>query len=165
MRVPQIAIVVMLAVAAVQLAYFYPQLPAVIASHFNAAGAANSWQPKGVFVGLMCFVYALLASMYLLLPQLIMSMPASLINLPNKTYWLAPERRLLTAHMVGDEIAWLGVAIFGFIIFVSQLAINANLPGANAQLGPAMWWFVAIFVVISVIWTVRFYRTFSRTSG
>jgi uncharacterized membrane protein len=165
MRLPQIAIVVMLAAAAVQLAYFYPHLPAVIASHFNAAGIANSWQPKGAFVGAMCFVYALLAGMYLLLPQLMMSMPPSLINLPNKAYWLAPERRLLTAHMVGDEIAWLGVAVFGFIIFVTQLAINANLPGANGQLGQAMWWFVAIFLVISIAWTVRFYRMFSRTSG
>lgn len=165
MRVPQIAIVVMLAVAAVQIAYFYPQLPAVMASHFNVSGIANSWQPKGAFVGLMCLVYALLAGMYLLMPQLIMSVPASLINLPNKAYWLAPQRRLLTAHMVGDQVAWIGVVQIGFIIFMSQLAINANLPGSNGQLGPAVWWFTGAFVVIMLVWLLRFMRMFARASS
>jgi hypothetical protein len=43
--VPWLSLVLMLA----EIAYFYPQLPAVIASHFNAAGVANGWAPKSQF--------------------------------------------------------------------------------------------------------------------
>jgi hypothetical protein len=32
-----------------EIAHFYPQLPAVIASHFSAAGVANGWAPKAQF--------------------------------------------------------------------------------------------------------------------
>ena len=58
-----------LAVAAFQLAYYYPQLPAVIAGHFNAAGEPNSWEPKGVFVAIICFVYVIFAALAWALPQ------------------------------------------------------------------------------------------------
>ena len=165
MRLPQIALILALAAATVALAYFYPQLPPVVASHFNAAGVANSWQSKEVFAGMFCFVYMLFATVNLVLPHLIMSMPAQLINLPNKGYWLAPERRLSTAHLIGDQLAWLGAAQIVLLAFVGQLAINANLPGSDGRLGPAAIWFVAAFLVFMVFWLVRFYRTFGRASG
>jgi Domain of unknown function (DUF1648) len=164
-RIPQIALVVALAVASLALAYFYPQLPPVVASHFNAAGDANSWQSKQAFAGTFCFVYLLFATVNLVLPHLIMSLPAELINLPNKGYWLAPERRLHTAHVVGDQLAWLGAGQIIVVALVGQLAINANLPGGDGRLGPAAIWFVVAFVFFVVLWLIRFFRTFARASG
>ncbi|HEV2879435.1 MAG TPA: DUF1648 domain-containing protein [Candidatus Eremiobacteraceae bacterium] len=163
MRLPQIAIVVMLAIAAVQIAYYYPQLPNVVAGHFGLSGAPDSWVPKGAFFAPFFFVYLLSAVLYLGMPHLIMAMPPSLINMPNKAYWLAPERKEVTAHIVGDQLAWLGVALIAFIISVCQLTINANLPGSRGELGPAMWWITGIFLAFAIAWTIRFYLTF-RTS-
>ena len=165
MRLPQVAVVVALAIAALQLTYYYPQLPAVVASHFNAVGTPNAWQPKGAFVGLMCFVYALFAIMAFAMPHIIASVPPALVNLPNKAYWLAPERREHTVRLIGDQMGWLGAFEIIFIVCVVQFAINANLPGSNGHLAPAFLGIAAFFIVILLAWTLRFYRMFSRTSS
>lgn len=156
--------IIMLAIAAVQIAYFYPELPNVMAVHFGVSGAPDSWQPKSSFFGLFCLVYAIFAGLYWTMPQLIMSLPPGLINLPNKAYWLAPERRAITAHLVADQLAWFGAAQILFVIAVCQLAINANLPGSTGVLSRAIWWVVAIFLAFAALWTIRFYRTFCRAT-
>ena len=164
MRASHIALIAALAVAAFQLAYFYPQLPAVVASHFNAAGVPNAWQPKSVFVGTLIFVYAFFAFMSWAMPHLIRTMPPALIHLPNKAYWLAPQRREQTAHVLGDQMGWFGALEVGFIACVVQMAINANLIGSTGHLGPALLFVTGAFVVVLVVWTVQLYRMFSRTS-
>lgn len=165
MRRSHIALLAALAVAAFQLAYYYPQLPAVVASHFNAAGMPTAWQPKALFVTILCFVYVLFAVITWAMPQLIVSTPPAMINLPNKAYWLAPERRVRTAHLLGDQMAWFGALEVGFIVCIAQLAINANLPGASGKLGPALFMITGAFVVVLVVWTIRLYRMFARTSA
>jgi uncharacterized membrane protein len=162
MRLPQIALVVVFAIAAVQIAYYYPQLPAVVASHFDASGAPNSWTPKSSFFGLFCLIYILYAALFWVLPHLIIVMPPSLINMPNKDYWLAPGRREFTAHAIGDLMLWFGVALTAFLIAVCQLAILANLPGHSGNLGPAIWWLFAIFLAFAFAWLARFALWFRR---
>ena len=39
----------LLVLAALQIAYFYPQLPDTVASRFDGAGRPNGWAPKGAF--------------------------------------------------------------------------------------------------------------------
>ncbi|HEV2037371.1 MAG TPA: DUF1648 domain-containing protein [Candidatus Eremiobacteraceae bacterium] len=160
MRPPQVAIVAMLALAAVQIAYFYPQLPSVMAGHFDAAGNPNSWQLKSAFFTIMGSVYLFFGVLYWVMPHLLQSMPPALINLPNKAYWLAPERREMTAHMVADQLAWFGAVQLGFVIFVCQVAINANLPGSTGVMSPAVWWVLGLFVAYAIVWLIRFTRMF-----
>ena len=150
----------MLAIAAVQIAYYYPQLPDVMASHFDISGAPNSWQPKSVFFGLFSFIYVFLAVVFWTLPHLIMVTPPSLINMPNKAFWLAPERRGITAHIIGDQLELLGALVIGFLILVCQLAIVANLPGRSGSLGSDVWWLTGIFAAVVLAWVIRFVRTF-----
>lgn len=38
-------------------------------------------------------------------------LPPALINLPNKDYWLAPERREATLRLLGDHMRWLGLML------------------------------------------------------
>ena len=47
--VPWLGLLLMIA----EIAYDYPQLPAVVASHFNAAGVANGWAPKQQFFSIV----------------------------------------------------------------------------------------------------------------
>jgi hypothetical protein len=160
-----VALLAALAVAAFQLAYYYPQLPAVIAGHFNAAGMPNSWEPKSVFFTIICIVYVIFAALAWAMPQLITSLPPELVHLPNKAYWLAPQRREQTAHLLGDQLTWLGVLEIGFIVCVVQLAINANLTTPPSRLGPALLFALGAFAIVLVGWTLRLYRTFSRISA
>ena len=39
----------LVAVALLQSVFYYPQLPAVVASHFDGAGIANGWSSRNVF--------------------------------------------------------------------------------------------------------------------
>lgn len=165
MRLPQVALVLVLAIAAVQIAYYYPQLPGVVASHFDVSGAPNSWMPKSAFFGLFCFIYIFYAALFWALPHLIMVTPPSLINLPNKEYWLAPGRREITAHAIGDLMVWFGVVLTAFLIAVSQLAILANLPGRSGNLGSGIWWLLGLFVLFAILWLARFVLWFRRPTG
>ena len=49
MKLSKILLVILSVIFIGQLVYFYPQLPATIASHFNASGQANDWMSKSSF--------------------------------------------------------------------------------------------------------------------
>ena len=49
-------------VAVLQVVYYYPQLPAVVASHFDGHGAANGWSGKEFFFGLYLVILLLLVA-------------------------------------------------------------------------------------------------------
>ncbi len=135
-------------------------MPAVIAGHFNAAGVANSWQPKQVFFGLFALVYVLITVTYLSMPRLLNSLPVALISLPNKDYWLAPQRRVETTLRIGDQMAWFGAAVMTMLVIVGQLAIQANLPGSGGRLTAAVWLPFGALAIFSIVWGIRFFSIF-----
>ena len=51
-----------------------------------------------------------IAALFIGIPRLLKSTPASLINLPNKSYWLAPERREETMDRLASSFEALGMA-------------------------------------------------------
>src|SRR5712692_2015629 len=51
-RLPRLLFVLLAIYAAIHFSYYYPQLPNVIASHFDGRGAANGWQIKSAFFGM-----------------------------------------------------------------------------------------------------------------
>ena len=53
----------------------------------------NGWQPKPAFFILIAVVILTPAIPAFIVPRRFPSIPADKINLPNKSYWLAPERR------------------------------------------------------------------------
>src|SRR5579863_7861641 len=95
-RVSQSVYALLLICGVIGAAHYYPLLPERMASHFASDGTPNGWQPKEVFLLLMGMVAGVTAVIGFLAPGLIASRPASQINLPNKEYWLAPERRAST---------------------------------------------------------------------
>jgi len=85
--------------------------------------------------------------------------------MPNKDYFLAPGRRAITAHLIGDHMAWFGVALTGFLIAVCQLAIVANLPGRSTNVGSGILWLLGIFLIFTIAWLARFVRSFRLPRG
>lgn len=154
----------LLVLAALQIAYFYPQLPDTVASHFDGAGRPNGWAPKGAFLALYAAVVALMAGLFLIVPVLLVRLPVALINLPNKDYWLAPERRQQTWAAIQVHLLTLGNATVALVLIVFQLAIRANL-SQSPTLSPAIWILLAAFLGFAVTWTVRFFRAFRLPPG
>ena len=160
MRRSAIIIVVLLALAAVQIAYYYPQLPATLASHFNAAGAPNSWQPKQAFFAIYGLVTILLVAVYLIVPRVIFMLPPELVNLPNKAYWLSPQRRAETQAFLMDHFATFGAATLTLTIVVFQLAILANIPGNAPSMPPAIWVLLVAYLAFTAIWIIKLFVKF-----
>jgi uncharacterized membrane protein len=164
-RLPNSIFVVLVLVAAVQLNYYAQRLPDIVGSHFGTSGLASAWQTKMALftVELMVIVVATIVSFGV--PRLITAMPVSAINLPNKEFWLSPERREETFLFLRTQMAWFGCALLAFLLFVMELVFRANLHTPprlnNAAFVPALVGFIAF----STIWTLRLVFHFSRTDN
>jgi uncharacterized membrane protein len=150
--------------AALQIAYFYPLLPDMMASHFDGAGRPNGWMSKGGFMALYVGLLAVMAANFLVLPAFLERLPVSLINLPNKSYWLAPERREQAWAKIRAYLLAFGNAAVALMLFVFQLAMVANL-SESRMLSPAIWILLAAFVAFVAGCLFRLFRAFRLPPG
>jgi hypothetical protein len=148
---------VLLALVAIQIAWYWPRLPLVIASHFDVAGRPNGWMSREAFVGVYVGVVVLLTVVF----SAIRVVPPSLWNLPNKEYWLAPERRAATVARVADEMTSFGNATLALVVATFELAFRANLPGGTFA-SEVMWAILGAYLIFVVARLVRFVRGWSR---
>ncbi len=161
MRSSWVIFVVLLAAVGAQVAWYYPQLPERVASHFDATGQANAFMPKAAFIRVQLGVIALLAAIFLVLPALIVRLPASMINLPNKDYWLAPERRAATGRMLQGFLVGFGNAMLLFLLVVFGDAMRASL-SAVPRLPMRIWVMLGLLILFSIVWSARMMRAFRR---
>ena len=143
-----------------QNAFYYSKLPERMATHFDASGNADGWMPKDAFLVFGLVLVLLVVGQFLILPVLLKKMPVSLINLPNKDYWMAPERREETVSILRSYFEWFGCALLLMFIVINQMAITANLSGA--RLSGASWLAIGGFIVFSVVWTIGLMRKFRK---
>ena len=150
---------VLFAVLLGQMAWYYPQLPARMASHFNIEGRADSYMPKELFMRLHLVIAGLLSVMFLLVPMVIVRLPPSLINLPNKDYWLDPERRDHTGRVLKSFLVGYGNAVLLLLVVVFGDAMRASLVPVP-HLSNRIWAMLAFLFGFMIFWTVRFFRAF-----
>jgi uncharacterized membrane protein len=161
-RLPNSIFFVLVLVAAMQSAYYAPQIPEILGSHFGKSGFASAWQTKVAFFATELTIIVMATFVSFGIPRILAAMPASTINLPNKDFWLSPERREDTFAFLRAQIAWLGCVLLAFLLFVMELVFRANLhtpPQLNtAAFVPAL----VAFLVFSTTWTLRLVFHFSR---
>lgn len=150
----------MLAFGILKWLHVYPQLPAIMASHFAANGKPNGWMPKNVFFALTILITAISALPAFLAPRLMASRPASRINLPRKEYWLSPEHRAETFEFIKGQMAWFGCGVLFVLLYGTSQAINANLPSVGYFNSRGMFYVMVGFVVMILVWMIRFLRHF-----
>jgi len=161
-RFPETFYFLMLVAGLIQWVQYYPLLPERKAAHFNYEGLPNGWQPKDGFFLLMLVVVGVTAVIPFLSARLIAARPNNQINLPNRSYWLAPERREATIRFIGAQMAWFGCGVLGVLLFGTSLAIHANLPLDCRFDNSTMIKVLGGFLFLTVIWMVRFMRHFFR---
>jgi uncharacterized membrane protein len=161
-RLPKFLFVLLAAGAAIYFSPYYPQLPEVVASHFNGRGVPNGWQTKPAFFGVFVGVSVLAVLIGFGVPRIISAMPVQLINLPNKRYWLAPEHVAETMEFLRAYFAWFGCAVFLIMILTFDYAIQSNLHPENRPDVSRMWYILAGFLLFVVVWIVRMIARFAR---
>jgi serine/threonine-protein kinase len=137
------------------------QLPATVASHFDAHGDANGWMDRTLFLLMMVLVGLLMPGMALLLRVLLRWLPASQINLPNREYWLAPERRAETIAEIPRRFLWLSCWTLVFLLGIHMLVVDANQRNPN-HLSSAIWVLLVAYLVSIAIWVAALVRHFRR---
>jgi uncharacterized membrane protein len=162
-RVPKTVYFLMLIAGLIQWVHYYPLLPERMAAHFNYEGLPNGWQPKdGFFLLMLVVVVGVTAVIPFLSARLIAARPDNQINLPQRSYWLAPERREATFRFIGAQMAWFGCGVLFVLLFGTSLAIHANLSADYLFDNSSMIKVLGGFLLLTVIWMVRFIRHFSR---
>ncbi len=161
-RLPKLIFVLLALYAAIHFSYYYPQLPGVVASHFDKHGAANGWQTKQAFFRVFVGVSMLAVIIGFAIPKIIFAVPSQLINLPNKGYWLAPEHRAETTEFFNTYFGWFGCAMYLIMILTFDYAIQSNLHPENPPDPARMWFILAGFLIFMVVSTIRMLTKFLR---
>ncbi len=151
-----------LAIASIFLALSSASLPAVVAAHFVAGGGANGYMPRGGYLTLMFGVSLGLPLLLAILSSVVRIVPSGLINVPNRDYWLAPERQAETIAYLERRGRVLGMVLAAFVCFVHWLVVDANTrhPPQFAEmqfLGGAL-----VFVLAAAVWLASFVMHFRR---
>lgn len=151
----------LLAVAAAQAVFYYPAMPARMAAHFDFWGNPDGWTTKNgffIFEGILLLTAGFAGMPYLFEKFEIRKS----INLPNREFWLAPER-------IGDfyvyfrtAFLWFGVATLILFVFVFQMVFQANL-AADPSIENGKFLFVlSAYLIFVIIWTISFCRKFNK---
>lgn len=161
-RLPTVIYLLVLLFGIWHFAQIYPQLPERMASHFAADGTPNGWSPKQAFFILMAAVIAVTAIPAFLVPLKLRSLPHHKINLPNKDYWLAPEREEQTYGIFRTYMAWFGCALLFVLLYGTGQAADANLPSVGHFDSNAMIYVMVGFALFVGVWLILFLRHFQN---
>jgi uncharacterized membrane protein len=147
--------------AFIQIAYYYPQMPDVVASHFDGLGAANDWSSRKGFFGLYTVLLLLLVGVFIYVPSWSEKRARFGMKIPHREYWLAPARIEQTRQFFRLQMLVMGVLHLCLMIFVMQLAIQANF-NQIPRLHPSIGWALGLYFVILIAWLIHFYRHFRK---
>ena len=160
-RLPRSLFFAMICVAIAQCIRDFPLLPDRIASHFNAAGMPNGWMTKTQFLWTYALVLLPALAVEFWVSRQIATKPDAKLNLPNKEYWLAPERRAETFAYFDLFFAWYGCAFLFVVVSAMGLAMSANFDSPpRLPAGPILSIIVG-FVVFNALAIVTMLRRFS----
>jgi uncharacterized membrane protein len=161
-RLPKLIFALLALYAAVHFSSIYPQLPGVVASHFDGRGAPNGWQTKQAFFTVFVGVTVLCVLIGFGLASIIGAIPIQLINLPNKSYWLAPEHREETLEWLKAYFAWFACGIYVVMIVAYDYAAQSNLHPDHPPGVVRLWYTFGGFFVFLIVWLVRMFSRFNR---
>jgi uncharacterized membrane protein len=163
-RLPRLLYFFLFLVCLLLLVYYYPQMPQRMAAHFAANGHVNGWQSRESFFLLSLLINAISAVITFFAPWQIASKPSARINLPNREYWLAPERRDATMRYIASTMAWFGCGVLFVLISGTFLALRANLAPDQRFNSEAMLVVMGAFLLSLMSLILRLIRHFQNVT-
>jgi hypothetical protein len=144
----------------VQVGLTVEQWPLRVAIQFNAQGQAGGWASREshllMWLGLVVLLPAFIVTVF----SSIGFFPTQMVNLPNREYWLAPERRattLLKLSRMGYGFASMLLIFLGGLYWMLLAANQAAPPQLPSQ---AMWITLGLYLAAVAGWLVALYRGF-----
>ena len=155
--------ILLLAVAAIFEIRTTPDLPPLVASHFDYANQANGFMSRDGYlrfmlimtVGLPLGLVTLLAAMYSRAPYL---------KIPNAEYWLNPARMAQTRERLTIHTVWLGCLLVTSMAYVHWMLVDANHVQPPLLSSSAFKIGAALFLGGIAVWMAAFALMFSVRS-
>ena len=138
------------------------QMPERVAMHFGLTGHADGWASRhgaaAFFIGMGWGV----AVLFVVFGSVMKWMPNWTFNLPNRDYWLAPERRAETIEIISRQLTWLASVMVLFFYGLYGLTILANR-ATPAQLPMNLFLcLLVMFLLFIGVWSMGFIRYFGK---
>jgi uncharacterized membrane protein len=150
------------ALALAQIAVHLRTMPPVLATKFDVDGAPVAWMTAGAVATLELGLLALFLVGFWLLPSLFAHRASTYWRIPNRDYWLAPERRTATIEALRGLISWMGVVVLLLFMAVTQLVMDANNRTPPHLASDALLWLLASFLFFIALWIWVIFRQFGR---
>lgn len=133
--------------------YYYTQLPDVVATHFGADGKPNDWMSRLNATLLVGGIQTLLPLFLLGVSWLSAKLPESMLNIPNREYWLRPDKREATLSHMQLLMSWIAVLTTAFMAVMSHLVFLANRDSVALNIALAS---TALVIYLAFVFTIAF---------
>ena len=130
-----VILVVLTIVSVVQHAWYWPQLPDRVATHWGIDGQPNDWMTRTAATLTLCGLQIGVPLFLVAVTSLASRLPDSMINIPNRDYWLHSDRRSATLFWMNQMLAWIAVLTSLFMIGIGHLTFVANKTGSGLHVG------------------------------
>ncbi len=138
------------------------ELPSHVAVHFDAGGAATSFM-SGTQYRVFILAVAIALPMVLVATLSRVYSRAKNFNLPNREYWLAPQRIDRTRSFLVAHGVWFGTLLTGLMGFIHWLVLDANCRIPPTLSNQAFFIGLLAFFGCMVAWLGTLLITFRRT--
>ncbi len=138
------------------------RLPLQVASHFGPNGLANGFMTRDSYLALSIAMVVMPPALVGLAITLAVRHFPRYLNLPNRDFWLAPERREATAAYLAVHAGWLAALLSVFALAIHLLVVRANqLAPPQLETAPFLL-AMLVFGVMMVAWIGALARRFRR---
>ncbi|HME37510.1 MAG TPA: DUF1648 domain-containing protein [Steroidobacteraceae bacterium] len=140
------------------------QLPPTVAAHFDAAGVPNGFMSRSGYIRFVFCVAMGLPLLVVIVLSAVYSRAADL-KLPNRDYWLAPQRIDRTRAFLIAHGVWFGSLLVALGCYVHWLELAANRqqpPHLSNQTFAAG---LIAFLAATAVWVAALMFAFRRPAG
>lgn len=137
-------------------------LPDPVASHFDSEGDADGLMPRSLYIAIMMAVTVIVPLFIATLTNFALSRTGVRINLPNRDYWLAPERRAETIRFLTQQSSQFAALLVLFMCWAQWLAARANSTSPPSLDSGLFFAGLGVFMACVVLGIVRLMRRFRR---
>ena len=129
-----------------QMGYWYVRLPDPMPSHFDEAGQVDGQMGKTSFFVFMGIIQTVFLFGFPALGTLVKRLPDSVLNIPNKEYWLDPQRRAETLSVNVDVLSTIGLMTSWLLIAIFHLTVLVAIK-LRETINPDFYWILGVYLV------------------
>ena len=161
-HVSKLIFIVVLAAAGLFVFITSDALPERVASHFGSSGAADSYMSRSGYVTSMLIFVLGLPLVTTGCMTLVFRSATTSLNIPNRDYWLAPERRADAVAFLNRHSMRFGAFLAVFLSYMHWLVVRANFLQPPQLSNGAIYVGLALFALTLMGWTAWLWIAFRQ---